>query len=60
MNTASPQLSRALGFRDLLAFYIVTTFSLRWMATAPRPDRARWSSGSLLPSGCSCRRCSRR
>ena len=34
MSNPSPQLSRALGFRDLLAFYIVTTFSLRWMATA--------------------------
>jgi len=34
MSTPSPQLRRALGFRDLLAFYIVTTFSLRWMATA--------------------------
>src|SRR6476646_3918208 len=27
-------LYRALGFRDLLFFYIVTTFSLRWIATA--------------------------
>ena len=27
-------LHRALGFRDLLFFYIVTTFSLRWIATA--------------------------
>src|SRR6476660_6237336 len=27
-------LRRALGFRDLLFFYIVTTFSLRWIATA--------------------------
>jgi amino acid transporter len=30
----APQLRRALGFRDLLLFYIVTTFSLRWIATA--------------------------
>ncbi len=29
-----PSLRRALGFRDLLFFYIVTTFSLRWIATA--------------------------
>jgi amino acid transporter len=29
-----PPLRRALGFRDLLLFYIVTTFSLRWVATA--------------------------
>lgn len=29
-----PQLRRTLGFRDLLLFYIATTFSLRWMATA--------------------------
>jgi amino acid transporter len=28
------RLRRALTFRDLLLFYIVTTFSLRWMATA--------------------------
>src|SRR5712691_9148444 len=28
------QLRRALGFRDLLLFYLVTTFSLRWIATA--------------------------
>jgi len=28
------QLRRALGFRDLLLFYIVTGFSLRWIATA--------------------------
>src|SRR5438093_5190898 len=28
------QLRRALGFRDLLLFYIVTSFSLRWVATA--------------------------
>src|SRR5712692_7537203 len=29
-----PQLRRALGFRDLLLFYIVTSFSVRWIATA--------------------------
>jgi glutamate:GABA antiporter len=29
-----PALRRALGFRDLLLFYIVTTFSLRWIASA--------------------------
>src|SRR5438094_10119851 len=28
------QLRRVLGFRDLLLFYIVTSFSLRWVATA--------------------------
>ncbi len=28
------QLRRALGVRDLLLFYLVTTFSLRWIATA--------------------------
>ena len=27
-------LRRTLGFRDLLLFYLATTFSLRWMATA--------------------------
>src|SRR3989440_5413039 len=29
-----PQLRRALTFRDLVLFYIVTGFSLRWIATA--------------------------
>src|SRR5437867_3189957 len=28
------QLRRVLGFRDLLLFYLVTSFSLRWVATA--------------------------
>jgi amino acid transporter len=28
------QLPRTLGFRDLLLFYIATTFGLRWIATA--------------------------
>src|ERR671933_2132999 len=28
------QLRRVLRFRDLLLFYIATTFSLRWVATA--------------------------
>jgi amino acid transporter len=30
----APPLRRALGFRDLFLFYLVTTFSLRWIATA--------------------------
>src|SRR6185436_16414136 len=30
----APELRRTLGFRDLLLFYIATTFSLRWTATA--------------------------
>ena len=30
----APQLRRSLGFRDLLLFYVATTFSLRWIATA--------------------------
>ena len=29
-----PNLRRSLGFRDLLLFYVVTTFSLRWIAVA--------------------------
>ena len=33
-TTMSPQLRRVLGFRDLLLFYVVTGFSLRWIATA--------------------------
>jgi amino acid transporter len=35
-HPASPtaQLRRVLGFRDLLLFYCVTSFSLRWVATA--------------------------
>src|SRR3982751_5522733 len=28
------QLRRALGFRDIVLFYLVTTFSLRWIAPA--------------------------
>src|SRR5207237_10265389 len=32
--TPMTQLRRALGFRDLFLFYVVTTFSLRWTATA--------------------------
>src|SRR5215831_9968681 len=28
------RLRRVLGFRDLLLFYLVTSFSLRWIATA--------------------------
>src|SRR6478752_6228978 len=28
------QLRRVLGFRDLLLFYLVTSFSLRWIASA--------------------------
>jgi glutamate:GABA antiporter len=31
---ARPELRRALGFRDLLLFYLATSFSLRWIATA--------------------------
>ena len=30
----APKLKRALGFSDLLLFYIVTVFSLRWVAMA--------------------------
>jgi amino acid transporter len=33
-TSTHPQLRRALGFRDLFLFYIVTGFSLRWIATA--------------------------
>ncbi len=32
--TTVPQLRRALGFRDLFLFYVVTGFSVRWTATA--------------------------
>ena len=31
---ATEKLKRALGFRDLTLFYLVTTLSLRWIATA--------------------------
>jgi glutamate:GABA antiporter len=34
VNGPTAQLRRVLGFRDLLLFYIVTGFSLRWIATA--------------------------
>jgi glutamate:GABA antiporter len=30
----TPRLRRALGLRDLILYYVVTTFSLRWIATA--------------------------
>jgi len=33
-DPSAPKLKRALGFRDLLLFYIVTVFSLRWVAMA--------------------------
>ena len=42
MQEPTARLHRALGFRDLLLFYIVTTFSLRWMRPPPPPVRARW------------------
>src|SRR5947207_13804292 len=32
--SSTTQLRRVLGFRDLLLFYVVTSFSLRWVATA--------------------------
>lgn len=32
--TATPQLRRVLSFRDLLLYYVVTGFSLRWVAVA--------------------------
>jgi amino acid transporter len=33
-DPAPPQLRPSLGFRDLVLFYLVTSFSLRWIATA--------------------------
>ena len=33
-TTAPPQLRRVLGFRDLLLYYVVTGFSMRWVAVA--------------------------
>jgi len=33
-RTSVPQLRRALKFGDLFLFYVVTGFSLRWVATA--------------------------
>jgi len=33
-NSAQPGLKRALGFRDLTLFYIVSALSVRWVATA--------------------------
>src|SRR5262245_13231090 len=33
-TVTTPALKRTLSFRDLWLFYIATTFSLRWMATA--------------------------
>src|SRR5258706_958840 len=34
LSPVASGLRRALGFRDLVLFYLVTTFSLRWIATA--------------------------
>lgn len=33
-TSPTSRLRKALGFRDLLLFYVVTSFSLRWIATA--------------------------
>jgi amino acid permease len=33
-SAAAPQLRRVLSFRDLLLYYVVTGFSLRWVAVA--------------------------
>jgi glutamate:GABA antiporter len=33
-TTTTPQLRRVLSFRDLLLYYVVTGFSLRWVAVA--------------------------
>jgi amino acid transporter len=33
-SSGGPRLRRTLGFRDLVLYYVVTTFSLRWIATA--------------------------
>jgi amino acid transporter len=33
-EASAPQLRRSLGFGDLVLFYLVTSFSLRWIATA--------------------------
>jgi amino acid transporter len=32
--TPAPELHRAMGFRDLLLFYLVTGFTVRWIGTA--------------------------
>lgn len=49
--TAGPSgLRRTLGFRDLLLFYLATTFSLRWMATAAAAGPgalAIWVAGAV-------------
>ena len=34
VTSDTPRLRRTLGFRDLVLYYVVTTFSLRWIATA--------------------------
>jgi amino acid transporter len=34
MHEAPAQLHRAMGFRDLLLFYLVTGFTVRWISTA--------------------------
>jgi amino acid transporter len=48
MKTA--HLRKAMGFRDLLLFYLVTTLSLRWIATAAAAGPSAiliWIAGCL-------------
>lgn len=34
LETAAPRLRRAMGFRDLFLFYLITGFSVRWISNA--------------------------
>ncbi len=34
LETAAPRLRRAMGFRDLFFFYLITGFSVRWISSA--------------------------
>src|ERR671926_95557 len=47
--TTAPALRRVMRFGDLLLFYIVTGFSLRWIAAAAGPSAlAVWVGAALL------------
>ncbi len=49
MNTH--QLRKAMGFRDLVLFYLVTALSVRWIATAAAAGPSSlviWILGCLL------------
>lgn len=43
VQEAPATLRRAMGFSDLLLFYIITGFSIRWISTAASAGPIRFS-----------------